>query len=173
MARSPTADAPLARSLPELAAELVDAACAIDPDTGEVPADASAKLDALSVSIADKAAAYSIADAQLRADEDTCRRLAAQLTDRARARAYARMRLNERMHRVLALLGRPINASTVTAYLHPQRSVELLPGVAVPDDCCMVRVERKPDLRAIKAALERGEQLPFARLVTEYHVRYR
>lgn len=158
-------------SLLDLAAELVEAASAIDPETGEVPPDAAAKLDALAIPLADKAAAYSLADARLRADEDACRKVAAQLTERARARSNARERLNGRMHEVLALLGHAIKAPTVTAYLHPQKSVELTGDV--PDAFCTVKVERKPDLRAIKAALERGEALPFAQLVLEHHVRYR
>lgn len=161
----------LAKPLLALVDDVLRALTDVDSETGEVPAEAAEQLDALALPLADKATVYSLANDRLRADEDACRKMAAALTDRARARAAARERLNARMHEALALLGGPIKAPTVTAYLHPQKSVELTGDV--PDEFCTVKVERKPDLRSIKAALERGEQLPFATLVLDHHVRYR
>lgn len=164
----------LAKPLLAIVDELLAALAQIDPETGEVPEAAAAQLDAMALPLGDKAMAYRIADGRLRADEDACRKLAGQITDRARAISAARERLNARMQVALAQLGHAIKAPGVTAYLHPQESVELTVAAAdVPDAYCAVKVERKPDLRAIKIALERGEQLPFARLVTDHHVRYR
>jgi hypothetical protein len=163
--------APLARPLLALVDELLAALAQIDPETGEVPAAAVEQLDALAVPLGDKAMAYRIADGRLRGDEDALRKLAGQITDRARAAAAARERLNARMQYALEQLGHAIKAPGVTAYLQPSSAVEITGDV--PDEFVTVKVERVPNKRAIKAALEAGQQLPFARLVQSATVIYR
>lgn len=161
----------LARPLLAIVDDILAAIDRTDPDTGEVPADAAAQLDALELPLATKAMAYHLAGARLRADEDACREMAAKLTRRAQARARDRQQLDDRMKLALLKLGQSIKAPTVTAYLQSSTSVEIIGDV--PDKFCTVKVERVPDKRAIKAALEAGQQLPFATLVTSNSVRYR
>jgi hypothetical protein len=166
----------LARNVPllEIVDRIFDAIGEIDPETGEVSADTLAKLDALDVSLADKATAYSVVAARLKADAAACRDLSRKLGERARVRDNALDQLNDRMLVALDTLGQEsIKAPAVTAYIQETHAVEITSLIAVTEEFTVTKVERVPDKKLIAEALKQGRDLPFARLQTNRTVRYR
>lgn len=159
---------------------LLDAADAIarivsELDDGEVTPEAAAQLDALGLTIEQKAEAYHVVCQRLTAEAEACADEAARLMDRARARKAAADRLSDRLREAMGTLDvERIKTPLITCYLQPTKSVEITGDV--PREWCLPPKNPEPSKSLIKEALEldpRGECSRFARIVTKQSVRFR
>lgn len=147
----------------------------IDTDTGEVPPEVSAELDALAPKLESKIEALAGACARLVASAQSCHDLAATYSARADSLTEHAERVKRYTLECMVAGGlERVKAPTVTAYTQASSSVV----VSVPAEKLPAQYQRaKPatysaDKDAIKRALERGEAIEGAKLEERKHVRF-
>ena len=148
----------------------------IDAETGEVPPEVSAELDALAPQLEHKIEALAGARARLKADAKACADLAASY----RARVVARENEIDRLERYtlecmqVAGLAR-VRGATATAYVQASTSVEVTCAASgLPSRYLRVVPARiEPDKVALKSALEAGETIEGASLRKVDGIRFR
>lgn len=169
-------NAPTAKpTLYQLVDSLLAALDQCDRDTGEVPPDVAVVLDIVSGSLADKIEACAAVIARLEAEEAACKEMAASYAakEKARGNEVARVKsyVLEQMQR--AKLARSKGA-VHTVWLAESKRVDVT-DVRLLEGSRFMRVvpaKHEPDKKAIKAALDAGEAVDGARLVTDEHVRW-
>ena len=158
--------------------ELVEAMRAvlqrIDDAEGVVDEAAGGELDALAASIETKAETYAALYRSLNEEADACMRFAENYRNRAARKAAHADMLKARLFEAMQIMKlRRVVTPTATAAI--QASAPAL-ELTVPDhDVPAEYIETKRVIRKdlIKAALQRGEKLSFARLTRGEHLRFR
>lgn len=153
-------------NLYELTQEFATAmqAITVDPETGEVSGFEA--VDALDTAFEDKAEAYAVTIKNLLAEAAALKNE----RDNMKAREDAVKRRAEALKKHLAdsmtAVGKD-KIETAKAALSFRRSmqVSITNDVMVPDDLCVVKIDRKPDKTAIGKLLKSGEAVPGAELV--------
>lgn len=162
------------RTLFEIVKEGLAVLARLDDTNGEVTPSIASDLDALADSLEHKAEAYAAIHKQLLANADASERMADDYRERAKQQRARAELLKARLFDAMQLLGRDkIETPTSTAAIQKSPpSVELLcADNEVPAEYVEVkRVVRKDE---IKAALQAGQQLTFARLKRGVHLRFR
>lgn len=153
-------------NLYELTQEFATAmqAITVDPENGEVSGFEA--VDALDTAFEDKAEAYAVTIKNLLAEAAALKNE----RDNMKAREDAVKRRAEALKKHLAdsmtAVGKD-KIETAKAALSFRRSmqVSITNDVMVPDDLCVVKIDRKPDKTAIGKLLKSGEAVPGAELV--------
>ncbi len=143
----------------------------IDDADGEIDEDGAAALDALAVTIEQKAESFVALHRSLYEEAEACERFALNYRDRACRRRAQADALKTRLADAMRLLGlRKIATPTATVtFQQSPPALELDQGADVPD----AYVQKVPNKGLIRAALQAGTALPFARLVRGEHLRFR
>lgn len=165
-------DAPKRRPLADIAEDiyrlLTDAEGDVT-DLGDV-------LDKLELEFEDKCEACVVVLLRLEAEQHANLTLAEHYQDRADARKREHANLRERLKNAMLTTDKTkIKTATTTVWLQETVALELADGWADRNQSSPFVVERST-FHAVKAgireALERGEDVPEAKLVTNKHLRY-
>jgi hypothetical protein len=143
-------------------------------DDGELTPEAVAQLDALNLTLEQKAEAYHYVYAELTTLACAQKELAAYYEKRAHAPKAAAERLKERLHCELKRLG-VSTLKTPTCKVCIEKSppsVALVAGRTIPPEYTRP-VDPEPDKKKMLCALKNGAQFDFAKLVQSDHVRFR
>lgn len=139
----------------------------VDPETGEISERAAAELDALEVARERKLEALALVVLELEGDAEAIRKEEKRLEERRRRieRRVERLKDYIRQHLVV---GETIEGELVSIRWRRAKAVEVHDLDRLPESC--VRIRRDPDRTAIRAAIERGEEVPGAELVERFHL---
>lgn len=168
-----TTDAPKRRPLADIAEDiyrlLTDAEGDVT-DLGDV-------LDKLDCEFTDKVQAYVIVLVRLENERRLLDDLSAYYEQKSDARERQHTNLKERLKNALLTTDKTkIKTATTTVWIQETTALQLLPGWADRHwpSSPYVKVEevRTADKKGIREALERGEQVPDAELVTNKHLRF-
>lgn len=141
---------------------------------GEITAEDAAELDALNLSIEEKAEAYAAVWRMRREEAEACERMAERYAERARQKRTQAESVRRRLYEGMIVLDRrKIETPTATAYI--QQSPPAVELLVHEDDVPAQYVEFRRHVRkdAIKQDLQGGAQLTFARLAIDSHLRIR
>lgn len=146
----------------------------IDSDTGEVLVDVFEELEKLNIKREKKI----INIARYVDDLEREQKLIKEKADELEARAKSKKNLAERLRRYLAdsmikLGTNKIEDETVSVKLNSSKSVNPFNIELIPAEYINQKVEIKPDLRKISAAIKNGIVIPGAELVEKYSVTVR
>lgn len=157
----------------ELSGALADVLNELHDNEGELVGDLEARLDAAEAAFADKIDACLSVRSGLDADAKALREEEKRLAARRKSLEAAGERLREYVAACMRVAGqKKIKTSRYTATLaigKPRVVIEA--GADVPDE--YVRIKREPDKASIATALERGDELAFARLEVSESLRVR
>lgn len=136
----------------------------IDEETGE--AGGFEAVDALDTAFEDKAEAYAVTIKNLLAEAAALKNE----RDNMKAREDAVKRRAEALKKHLAdsmtAVGKDkIETAKAALSFRKSKQVSIVNDVLVPDDLCIVKIDRKPDKTAIGKLLKSGEAVPGAELV--------
>ena len=157
--------------------EIADAIiAAIDVDeNGALTPESTAAVDALNLTLAQKADAYAIVHSQLTTRSAGNKELAAVFERRAKIEKHKADRLKERLHEVMTRTG----TARIEGALY-NACVEQSPAcVAIDDEKALdeewieTRVERRVRKRELIEALKSGRAVRGARLIRNTHLRFR
>jgi hypothetical protein len=165
----------MSESLHDLITRYVALLSDVDTETGEVPADTSAQLDALAPVLADKIEALAGARARLKGDAAMCRDLAKQYAAKAQARDNEVERIDGYALAELQRAGlSKLKAATATVWLQDTESVAIDIDVhSLAPQYQRTVTSTTADKDAIKKALKAGEDVRGAHLETRTGVRYK
>jgi hypothetical protein len=133
-----------------------------------------AELDALDLSIEEKAEAYAAVYRMRREEGEACKRMAKRYEERAVSKTREADSIKRRLYEGMQMLGRQkIETATATAYVQksPAALEILVPEDQIPAQYIELRRHVRKD--EIKADLQGGLELPFARLTVGSHLRIR
>jgi hypothetical protein len=157
--------------------EIADAIiAAIDIDeNGELTKESAAAVDALNLTLAQKADAYAIVHSQLTTRSAGNKELAAVFERRARVEKNKADRLKERLHEVMTRTGTArIEGALYNACVEQSPAcVAIDDEREVPDEFVETRVERRVMKRELIDALKSGRTFGGIRLVRNTHLRFR
>lgn len=160
-------------SLPQLIDHLMQLLAGVDPATGEVSTRLGEAIDALNLSLERKVEAYAHVAQRLQAEHHAYEQLAEAYRRKAKQREAERAALRARLQTQFERLEtRSVKTPSVTAYLQSSPTaleLTVLDDAEVPDEFC----DRVPNMARIRAALDAGRQLSFARLASRQHLRFR
>lgn len=142
----------------------------IDEETGEVSGFEA--VDALDTAFEDKAEAYAVTIKNLLAEAAALKNE----RDNMKAREDAVKRRAEVLKKHLAdsmtAVGKDkIETAKAALSFRRSRQVSIVNDVLVPDDLCVVKIDRKPDKTAIGKLLKSGESVPGAELVENMNLK--
>lgn len=162
-------------ALHEIVAQHMLALTEVDPETGEVPDDVTARLDAINADLATKCEAIAAVRKRMLADAAANKELSDHYDKRAKSLAGQAERLELYTERALQSAGIPrVQSPTATVWLAKSSRVEAPHVHELPDEYVRVIPEkREADKRALLAALKAGAEVPGAQLVTEERVRFK
>jgi molybdopterin biosynthesis enzyme len=150
--------------------ELLDSA---DTETGEIPEEALAEIEALEVKREERLLAMAAYVLELEAEADAVKAEADRLAHRART---TRNRAEWIEARIAASMtpGEKLADATVRLSWRRSEAVEVEPGAELPEDCVRVIPEqREPDKKALRDALHDGREVAGVKLATRWHLSIR
>lgn len=162
---------------PKTLTEIADAIIrACDPnEDGELSEESIARLDALNLTLSQKAEAYAVVYNQLTTEQCANKELAAVYDKRAKARKATADRLKQRLYDEMMRLGvKELGGHAMKACVEwSPHSVDVLDVAALPEEFKTTVVETKVERRKLIDALKAGAQIAAARLVRGSHLRFR
>lgn len=149
---------------------------ACDPDeNGELSEESIARLDALNLTLAQKAEAYAVVYNQLTTEACANKELVGVYEKRAKARRNTAERLKKRLYDEMMRLGvKELGGHAMRACVEwSPHSVDVLDVNALPEEYKTTHVEVKVERKRLIDALKAGAQIAAARLTRGSHLRFR
>lgn len=146
----------------------------IDPDTGEVLIDVFEELDKLQIERKDKIINIARYIDGLNRESALLKEKAKQLSERAKSKENRVNRLKSYVCESMVNSGlKKIEDETVVVKLNSSKSVNPFDVKLIPVEYINQKVEIKPDLRKIGAAIKNGMVVPGAEFVEKYSITVR